>query len=420
MINWLSILLLTAIVALIIALSILLYKKHQHERTTAQRLTSLINRIKLDLGERTKNIKSHINGQTTDLYTILEEKINELAHKVQNHEFKDIMLDTIDTGIIVLNMKKEIKSINQFAAALFNSKVDTAINQPLISITRDYEIDALIQQCIESGKAQSKIIEFSINKIYLEINARIFNDSVILIIKDVSEVKKDEKIRQYLVSNVAHEMRTPLASIMAIIETLRSGSIENKETADDFLNRMQVESEKLLQIVNELNELSALESGRMPLKMETFDIIGLIKYVIERMSTQAMRAGININTKFNLDVLPIKADKSRIEQVLVNLIHNAIKFSPNGGKVNITADLDLNDNFLYVSITDTGIGISKEELERIFERFYKVDKSRSSSGSGLGLSIAKHVVTAHGGTIWAESEEGKGSTFTFKLPVNVR
>jgi two-component system phosphate regulon sensor histidine kinase PhoR len=192
--------------------------------------------------------------------------------------------------------------------------------------------------------------------------------------------------------------------------------MKEKNVAKDFLQRMHIEVDKLAQMVNELGELSRIESGELPLNMGSVNLNQLLKRVTERLKAQADRAQIDINVDVPADLIEITADDNRLEQVLVNLVHNAIKFTPPKGKISISAE-NKNNNVL-VSVSDTGIGIPEEELSRIFERFYKVDKARSGEGTGLGLAIAKHIVQAHGGTIWAESEERKGSTFIFSLPVS--
>ncbi|MCL5960996.1 MAG: cell wall metabolism sensor histidine kinase WalK, partial [Chloroflexi bacterium] len=157
-----------------------------------------------------------------------------------------------------------------------------------------------------------------------------------------------------------------------------------------------------------------LESGQVPLKLAPVDLNVLIRQATDRLNTQADRKQLEIAVNVPDDLPDAAADAERVEQVMINLLHNAIKFTDNGGRISISAWAQ--ENFLAVSVADTGIGIPREDLERIFERFYKVDRARSSGGTGLGLAIAKHIVQAHGGHIWAESSEDRGSTFAFTLP----
>lgn len=178
---------------------------------------------------------------------------------------------------------------------------------------------------------------------------------------------------------------------------------------------MRIEVDKLAQMVNELSELSRIESGELSLNMRISDLHILLNRVLERLGTQADRAKLDLRLDIKGDLPKITIDEDKIEQALVNLVHNAIKFTPSNGKIEVSAEIKSSD--VWISVKDTGIGILTEEVDRIFERFCKVDKARSGGGTGLGLAITKHIVQAHGGNIWVESEQGKGSTFTFSLPI---
>ena len=184
--------------------------------------------------------------------------------------------------------------------------------------------------------------------------------------------------------------------------------------AERFLNHMEREIDNLTHLVQELLELSRIESGRVPLQKYPTAPYELVSNGAERMSLQAERAGLELDYYCPSDLSLIKADPNRIGQVLINLIHNAIKFTKPGGKIHIYAYEREED--VVIAVKDNGIGIPSEEVRRIFERFYKTDRSRAGVGTGLGLSISRHLVEAHGGKIWAESETGKGSTFSFSLP----
>jgi two-component system phosphate regulon sensor histidine kinase PhoR len=178
---------------------------------------------------------------------------------------------------------------------------------------------------------------------------------------------------------------------------------------------MCVESDKLAQMVDELGDLSSIESGRLKLEFEHVDIPKVVNRVKGRLKAQSDKAQININLNIPQNQPHVAGDPGKIEQVLINLIHNAIKFSPQNGEITVSSEVH-NDR-VQISISDGGIGIPEDDLPHVFERFYKVDKARSGGGTGLGLAIAKHIVKAHGGDIWVESEEDKGSTFTFSLPI---
>jgi two-component system phosphate regulon sensor histidine kinase PhoR len=222
-------------------------------------------------------------------------------------------------------------------------------------------------------------------------------------------------VRRDFISNVSHELRTPLASLKALTETLQTGALEDPPAARRFLQRIETEVDALTQMATELLELSRIESGQVPLARRPVEPARLLRIATDRMHAQAERARLNLDCACPPGLPHVHADPARIEQVLVNLIHNAIKFTAPGGHILVSAAPS--GEFVQFSVTDTGIGIPSEELARIFERFYRVDRSRTGGGTGLGLSISRHIVEAHSGRIWATSEEGCGSNFLFTLPV---
>ena len=200
-----------------------------------------------------------------------------------------------------------------------------------------------------------------------------------------------------------------------MVETLQDVAIDDREAAKDFLPRIEAEVDRMIQLVAELAELSRIETGKAELKLEPMNLNSLVEEVIAQLKPQAERQNLTLEMALADDLPTTPADKTRIRQVLVNLFHNAIKFNHPGGNIRVRT-LHSEDS-IVVEISDTGTGIAKDDLLHIFERFYKADKSRSGQGSGMGLAIAKHIVEAHGGSIWVQSEEGKGSTFSFSLPL---
>jgi two-component system phosphate regulon sensor histidine kinase PhoR len=205
-----------------------------------------------------------------------------------------------------------------------------------------------------------------------------------------------------------------MSSLKALVETLEDGAIDDKPAAIKFLSQMGLEIDTLIQIVEELLELSRIESGKVPLKLVSIEPKKIIDSAITRMALQVERGRLSIDLKVPRKIPKVMADPQKIEQVLINLIHNAIKFTQPGGKITLGADQNATQVIFYIQ--DTGIGIAPDDLKRVFERFYKTDRARASKGTGLGLSIARHLVEAHQGSIWAESELGMGSTFYFSLP----
>jgi two-component system phosphate regulon sensor histidine kinase PhoR len=350
----------------------------------------------------------------------LQGKMSELDNTLESLNAKMIglesnLLNAIGAGIIILDGERQILTLNQAAVRLFKSANINAIGQPFINLTHDHEIDDIARICLKIKQQQTGVVQPVGNKLHLEIIATPFRNGALILVNDLTNIRRLEKIRQDFIANISHELRTPVASCKAIVETLQNGALNDKNVAEDFLQRMQVETDKLTQMINELGELSRIESGELTLKREPLNMAGLIHKVISRLKTQADRARLDIVIDVPRELPGVLADADRIEQVMVNLVHNAIKFTPKNGKITIASEVK-NDH-LFVSITDTGIGIPEDDLPHIFERFYKVDKARSGGGTGLGLSIAKHIIHAHGGDIRVESLEGRGSTCIFSLPL---
>ncbi|MCK4354298.1 MAG: PAS domain-containing protein, partial [Dehalococcoidia bacterium] len=326
------------------------------------------------------------------------------------------ILDNMTDAVIMIDSEGNISLANRAAQKLFNIK--EAKNKPLIEAVRDHEVDELLKLCLRTAGMQTVQYESGISKRYLRAIAIpvIHNEltSILLLLQDLTELRNLQTTRRDVIGNISHEFRTPLAGIKAMVETLRDGAVDDKETAVNFLAKIDSEVDRLTQLVAELTELSRIETGKAELKKEPVKLNHLADEVIAQLSPQADRQNLSIAKEFAADLPFVPADKDRVRQVIANLVHNAIKFTPAGGRITITSRA-LEDSVI-VDIADTGIGIPKEDLPRVFERFYKGDKARAGEGTGMGLAIAKHVVEAHGGSIWVRSEEGKGSTFSFSLP----
>jgi two-component system phosphate regulon sensor histidine kinase PhoR len=239
----------------------------------------------------------------------------------------------------------------------------------------------------------------------------------LVILQDLTRIRRLETVRRDFLSNISHELRTPLASLKALVETLQVGALDDPPAAQRFLYRADQEVDALSQMVEELLELTRIESGKVPLRLAETAVEDVILPPVERLRSQSERRNLELVIDIAPDLPPVLSDAARAQQVISNLLHNAIKFTPVGGTITVRAGLNHKGSFVLFSVMDTGFGIPAAELPRIFERFYKADRARSSGGTGLGLAISKHLVEAHGGEIWAKSKEGKGSTFYFSLPV---
>lgn len=225
-----------------------------------------------------------------------------------------------------------------------------------------------------------------------------------------------EEIMTQFVSNISHELRTPLTCIKGYVETLLDGAMTNEDTLRRFLSIINEETQRLERLINDLLDLSIMESRNIKMHLEEIHIGPLVEDTTNFLAAAAERKNLTISTQIIDPVSTIYADEDRLQQVLMNLIDNAIKYTPQGGSIKISAKED--DGFVTVSVIDTGMGIPYQDQERIFERFYRVEKERTSSGGGrgLGLAIAKHIIDGHGGIIGVRSEPGNGSTFYFSLP----
>ena len=357
-------------------------------------------------------------GELARAFNQMAARLKEMVALLTNERDRmATILSNIDDAILMVDSDSKITTMNRAAENIFQVSEKKALGHTFIEIVRDHELNELLQHCRSTGKQQTGAVEIKLKKQFLSaIATPLPGDGGCLVhIQDLTELRRLEMIRQDFISNISHELRTPIASVKALAETLNEGAIEDPSVAKDFLSRINVEVDKLAQMVQELGELSRIESGEAPLQKKPVNIAGAIEHAVDRLRAQADRAGLNFDFVIPSTLPKVMADEARLEQVLVNIIHNAIKFTPSGGRISISANA--RDNDIIISVKDTGVGIPADDLPRIFERFYKADKSRSGGGTGLGLAIAKHIVEAHGGKIWAESVEGKGSTFNFTLPL---
>lgn len=330
----------------------------------------------------------------------------------------DTILYALTDGIIMTDSRGQIMLANPAAEALFNFKSTGMIGRHVIEATLNYEIDQALKDCLASQQRQNILIDIKGSKFLRVIVVPFKAEQItggILLLQDLTELRTLQTMRREFVGNISHELRTPLSSIKALVETLQDGAIEDKTVAVDFLEKVNTEVDSMTQMINELIELSRIETGKSNFKFEPVNLNLFIKETVNRFLPQAERKQIALLTELQSNLPEVKMDRERIQQALNNILHNAIKFTPQNGRIEVRTDFK--DDSAVVQVTDTGIGISAEDLPHIFERFFKADKSRSTQGSGLGLAIAKHIIQAHKGQIWVQSQEGKRSTFGFSLPI---
>ncbi|OGO11570.1 MAG: hypothetical protein A2Z45_04310 [Chloroflexi bacterium RBG_19FT_COMBO_55_16] len=329
------------------------------------------------------------------------------------------VLKQLSDGVMIVDEMGKVQMVNPAAQRMFSVKEGDALDRSLPSVVRHHQIIDLRRKCLESGENQVTSLEVPGKHQIFQVEAiplvHTLPGSVLLVVNDLTHLRRLETVRRDFISNISHELRTPLASLKALAETLQESALDDPPAARRFLNRIEAEVDALSLMVQELLELSRIESGKVPLELKPVPPQDLLTSAIERLQLQSENSGIQVQLHCPADLPLVLADPPRIEQVVVNLLHNAIKFTPAGG--NITLSAESSEDIILFSIKDTGSGISAEDLPRIFERFFKADRARSGGGTGLGLAISRHLVEAHGGRIWAESLEGHGSTFYFTIPV---
>ncbi|HXG35668.1 MAG TPA: ATP-binding protein, partial [Dehalococcoidia bacterium] len=352
--------------------------------------------------------------------------VNEMAQNLQNQivsasqERNRLMaaLNSSSDAVVAVDELGRIAFCNSAAEKLFNRSQAQLLNTPFVWVMPQEGVMEALKASRDDARQRTLLIEYP-NRRYLEVTSTPIigggDWSVLAVFHDVTDVKRVEQVRRDFVANVSHELRTPLASIKAVIDTLQAGALEDREAARDFLARADGEIDRLTDLVEELLELSRIESGEMPLSKDSVDVAVLLASAVERLRPQAERRSVQLTVEAQDGLPPLIGDAVRLERVVVNLVHNAIKFTPEGGSVHVSSRGD--SQVVTLQVSDTGQGIDPQDLPRIFERFYKVDRARGGSGTGLGLAVAKHIVEAHGGQISADSQLGRGSTFTIKLPV---
>jgi two-component system phosphate regulon sensor histidine kinase PhoR len=369
-------------------------------------------KIIVQTGDEVGQLGIAFNEMSSSLKSTME------AVSAEKAKLSTVLNNMID-GVILTDKEGNVSAANRTAGKLFGFENSNTLGKPIIEVVRDHEVDTVLKLCLQTNKEQSAQFESSLTKRFVRVIAAPIADGktgeILFLFQDLTEVRNLQTMRKELVGNISHELRTPIAGIKSMVETLRDGAMDDKEAAKDFLSRIESDVDRLAQTVSELTELSRIETGNVELIIETLNLNSLIKDVIEQLTPLAERQQVTVSANLVLTLPEVRADRDRVRQTIINLVHNAIKFNKVGGNVILSSRTD--NNSVIVEISDTGGGISKEDLPHVFERFYKADKARSKGGSGLGLAIAKHTIQAHGGKVWATSEQGKGSTFTFSLPL---
>lgn len=331
------------------------------------------------------------------------------------------ILSSMAEGVAVVSNDERILFCNQAFCRSLGLEASAGQNQPLLEVIRQSDLLEVIRQALATGEVVSR--EVTVGAVLARSFAATAGPvhtngtaGVVLVLHDISELRRLERVRRDFVANVSHEFKTPLTAIQGFAETLLGGALEDPQNSRRFLGIIREHATRLARLTDDLLKLSQAEAGRLELEMRPLSVNGLIDACLDTTRLKAEEKNLALTADYPPDLPLVRGDQACLREALQNLLDNAVQYTPPGGRVTIRAALV--DGQVSIAVTDTGIGIPQADQERIFERFYRVDaaRSRGVGGTGLGLSIARHLVEAHGGRIRVESEVGRGSTFTLFLP----
>jgi two-component system, OmpR family, phosphate regulon sensor histidine kinase PhoR len=344
----------------------------------------------------------------------------ELAADRHDH---DLLIDSLAQGVVSIDPGLRIVGANTTAHTFLRRAPGGLIGRTVIEAFLDAQVESIAQAALEQGSATGEIGQAEADGRRLLVRARRSSSGgAWLVLEDVSELRRLQQIRAEFIDNLSHELRTPLTTVSLLAETLTREADAAGDAIPakmrDRIGKIEVETGHLVQMVSELLDLSRIESGGTITAVDLLDLGQIATDSTERLRLFADRQGVVLRVEVARNLPAVRGDEARLGQVFVNLLHNAVKFSPDGGDVVVTVNVQ--DGRVVGSVADRGVGIPRAAQARIFERFYKVDRARvrgEAGGTGLGLAIARHIIDQHGGTIWVESVEGAGSTFLFSLPI---
>ncbi len=388
------------------------------------KLKETTNLIKLiDHGNHVYKIPTGSGDGFDDLFNRLDQLAEKLEKEKTDQQLNELRLDAIfagmPEGVLVIDGENHIRLINQSLCAMFGINENILGKTPLEAI-HIYDVKEIAQNILsqKSEKEEREIsIVFPHEKILKVFASTVRPNGAILVFHDITQLKHLERVRRDFVANVSHELRTPVSTIKGYAETLLDGAIDDRANAIDFLEIIKSDANRLSLLINDLLDLSRLESGTLLVSHSPVDFGVLVEDVLKKLSKLAQEKNVNLRHIKSQKSIIVRADDKLMMQVLLNLIENAIKYNRPNGDVEI--EVKVISDTVNIVVADTGIGIPHEEMSRIFERFYRVDQAHSSQldGTGLGLSIVKHIIQAHHGDVTVHSELGRGSTFTVILPL---
>lgn len=369
----------------------------------------------LYLRERQKLIRN------TRLNDVVKRDIEKLQKQFERaKETEEALINAVDDGLILLDASQRILMANTKAKEFADGPM---IGETLIAAVRHVEVDEMMQDMVSNSDMYvEQLIEFN-EQTKLNVRIQRFNinaeqKNYIMILRDVTALKRAERARRDMVYFLTHDLKTPITVAQLVAETIddemfhKEMSKKHKKLYRDKLHDLRQQLGQMSQLVQEMQDLYRIESGQLPILAKPTPILQPVRDGIDHLISLAndKEQTVTIDIDENIIVL---IDAPKIQRVINNIVHNAIKYTPHGGSISISAQE--NDSTVTVSISDTGVGIPKDEVPRIFERFFQVDRARNDGSAGLGLAIAKHIIQKHGGEIWAESEEHRGTTFYFNI-----
>ncbi len=364
-----------------------------------------------------------LNRKTADAHTLDQTQSPE---NFEVHSLLDATLTGMREGLLIVDKDMRVVASNPAARKLFNPTVPALKSQRLTELTRNPAIYGAFLDGLKGMERSGIKVEthgperqiFDLRVVPIgKINGNGAADGALGVFFDITRTERLEHVRQEFLSNVSHELRTPLTSIIAFVETLETGAMEDTESCQRFLSIIRKNASRMQGLIDDILELTAIEGGNVSLRAGRVDLYELVQDVCDSLDAKAAPQGVTLKNNVGPDVM-VYADVRRLEQMLTNLIDNAIKFSREHSTVSISHEPGTRDRIL---VQDNGDGIPAQHLERLFERFYRVDRARSRDmgGTGLGLAIVKHIALLHGGEVTVTSELGKGSTFTIHLPKRI-
>jgi two-component system phosphate regulon sensor histidine kinase PhoR len=395
------------------------------------RLRGILARIQVLLREHSDDVLSATARQDSSaadrmVQRFLERQDEKLGKLESEGSRLAAVLDQMTDGVVIVDPQGLVRFANPSARRMFES--EAPLGKTVAEVLRSHAMVALWRHSRQTQATQSETLELPSTKRHLQmvIMPDRHGGGSLILVQDITQLRRLEVVRRDFVSNISHELRTPLASLKALAETLQQGALADSEAGPHFVEQIIREVDALSQMTQELLDLSRIESGQASPTLSRCSPTRILAAAAERMQMQAERAGVALQVDAPDDLPDVRGDAARLEQVLVNLIHNAVKFTAPGGRISLlgeihtsvppTAHAPGSIRQIRFAVRDTGAGIPADDLPRIFERFYQVDKARTGGGTGLGLSISRHIVEAHSGRIWVESVEGQGSTFMFTVP----